>query len=294
MATLDQPQEEKEEKEEKEENEMSFLGHLEELRWHVIRAGIAILVFSISAFLAKDFVWNTLILGPSKTDFLTFQLMCMAGEKLNSEALCITELPFIIQSRKMTGQFSMHITSSFVLGLIFAFPYVFWEIWRFISPGLYSKERKHARGAVFFVSLLFFFGVLFGYYVIAPLSINFLAHYQVDPSVLNEFDITSYVSTVTMLVLASAFVFQLPVIVYFLSKIGFITPKFMRTYRKHAIVVILVLGALITPPDPISQVLIAIPLFGLYEISIFVSGWVLRKEKASFDKAMGEDSNKSK
>lgn len=285
MATLDQPEEIKEEEK---ESEMSFLGHLEELRWHIVRSGIAIFVFAITAFLAKDYVWNYLILGPSKTDFITFQLMCKAGEVLNSDALCITDLPFIIQSRKMTGQFSMHITSSFVLGLIFAFPYVFWEIWRFISPGLYRKEKIHARGAVFFVSLLFMIGVFFGYFIISPLSINFLAHYQVDPSVLNEFDITSYVSTITMLVLASAFVFQLPVVVYFLSKIGFITPKFMRTYRKHAIVVILVLGALLTPPDPISQVLIAIPLFGLYEISIFVSGWVLRKEKLSFDKAMGE------
>lgn len=268
--------------------EMSFLGHLEELRWHIIRAAIAILVFGVTAFLAKDFVWNKLILGPSKTDFITFQLMCKAGEKLNSDALCITELPFIIQSRKMTGQFSMHITSSFVLGLIFAFPYVFWEIWRFISPGLYSKERKHARGAVFAVSSLFMIGVLFGYYIISPLSINFLAHYQVDPTVMNEFDITSYVTTVTMLVLASAFVFQLPVVVYFLSKIGFISPRLMRTYRKHAIVVILILGALLTPPDPISQVLIAIPLMGLYEISIFVSGWVIKRDKKAFDEAMGE------
>jgi len=299
LGKKDQSQEAKEAKEAKgakeakeeikeEENEMSFLGHLEELRWHIVRSAIAILVFTISAFLAKDFVWNKLILAPSKTDFITFQLMCKAGEKLNSDALCITELPFIIQSRKMTGQFSMHITSSFVLGLIFAFPYVFWELWRFISPGLYSKEKKHAKGAVFAVSLLFMTGVLFGYYIIAPLSINFLANYQVDPSVLNEFDITSYVSTITMLVLASAFVFQLPVVVYFLSKIGFISPGLMRKYRKHAIVMILILGALLTPPDPISQVLIAIPLMGLYEISIFVSGWVIRKEKISFDKAMGE------
>ncbi len=290
MATNDQPREVFTERNEEKvaENEMSFLDHLEELRWHIIRAAIAIMVFSISAFLAKDFVWNTLLLGPSRIDFITFKLMCQAGEKLNSDVLCIKELPFIIQSRKMTGQFSMHITSSAVLGLIFAFPYVFWEIWRFISPGLYKKEKSHTRGAVFFVSLLFTFGVLFGYFIITPLSINFLSHYQVDPSVQNEFDITSYVSTVTMLVLASAFVFQLPVVVYFLSKIGFISPRIMRTYRKHAIVVILILGALLTPPDPISQILIAIPLLGLYEISIYVSAYVIRKEKKSFDEAMGE------
>ena len=264
---------------------MSFLDHLEELRWHLIRALLAIVVFAVAAFLAKDFVWNTLILGPSRPDFLTFRILCAAGERLNSDGLCIQELPFIIQSRKMTGQFSMHITSSVVLGLIFSFPYVFWEMWRFISPGLYINEKRHARGAVFFVSLLFLIGVLFGYYVIAPLSINFLSNYQVDPTVMNEFDITSYVSTVTMIILACAFVFQLPVVVYFLSKIGFITPRLMRRFRKHAIVVILILGALLTPPDPISQILIAIPLLGLYEISIFISRFVIRRQERELEAA---------
>ena len=175
-----------------------------------------------------------------------------------------------------------------VFGIIFAFHYAFMELWRFNRPRLYHKELKHAKGAVFYVSLLFLVGVLFRYFIISPLSVNFLSHYQVDPSVVNEFDITSYVSTMTMLVLASAFVFQLPVIVYFLSKVGFVTPKVMRTYRKHAIVVILVLGALLTPPDPISQVLIALPLLGLYEISIYVSAFVLRKEKESLEKAIGK------
>lgn len=288
MAKQLRPPKTEENHEHEHEKEMGFLDHLEELRWHLIRAFVAILVFAIAAFLSKDFIWNTLILGPSRPDFITFRLLCKVADALQSEVLCITELPFIIQSRKMTGQFSMHITSSAVLGLIFAFPYVFWELWRFISPGLYRKEIKHAKGAVFFVSLLFLVGVLFGYFIISPLSVNFLSHYQVDPSVVNEFDITSYVSTMTMLVLASAFVFQLPVIVYFLSKVGFVTPKVMRTYRKHAIVVILVLGALLTPPDPISQVLIAFPLLGLYEISIYVSAFVLRKEKESLEKAIGK------
>ena len=288
MAKQNRPPDTEENREHESEKEMGFLDHLEELRWHLIRAFVAILVFAIAAFLSKDFVWNTVILGPSRPDFITFRLLCKAADALQLEVLCITELPFIIQSLKMTGQFSMHITSSAVLGLIFAFPYVFWELWRFISPGLYRKEIKHAKGAVFFVSLLFLVGVLFGYFIISPLSVNFLSHYQVDPSVVNEFDITSYVSTMTMLVLASAFVFQLPVIVYFLSKVGFVTPKVMRTYRKHAIVVILVLGALLTPPDPISQVLIALPLLGLYEISIYVSAFVLRKEKESLEKAIGK------
>lgn len=262
-----------------EEKEMTFLEHLEELRWHLIRALISILVFAIIIFLAKDFVWHNVILAPTRLDFWTYQMLCRAGELLQSSGLCIDDLPFIIQSRKMTGQFTMHLTSSFVIGLIVSFPYVFWELWSFVSPGLESTERQNSRGAVFYVSLLFTLGVLFGYYIISPLSINFLSNYQVDPSVKNEFELINYVSTISMIVLASAILFQLPMIVLFLTKAGLITPQFLKTYRKHAIIIILVLGALLTPPDPISQVLIAIPLFGLYQISIFISAATLRRQE---------------
>jgi len=261
------------------EKEMSFLDHLEELRWHIIRSLVAIFIFAILAFLAKDIVFGKIILGPSKPDFWTFRMLCKAAVWLNSDVLCIRELDFIIQSRKMTGQVTMHITSSFVIGLIVAFPYAFWEIWRFVKPGLYEKERKISSGATFFVSLLFMIGVLFGYFIITPLSVNFLASYKVDPSVMNEFDLGSYVSTVIMLVLACAFLFQLPIIVYFLTQAGIITPSLMKRYRKHAIVVILVLGALLTPPEPVSQVLIAIPLFALYQMSIFISSAVVRSQR---------------
>ena len=258
---------------------MSFLDHLEELRWHIVRSLIAIGVFSVMAFLMKDFFFHELILGPSRLDFYTYKMLCQISESLNLQALCIEQLPFVIQSRQMAGQFSMHVTSSFVIGLIIAFPYAFWEMWSFIAPGLYYNEKKIARGATFFVSLLFMIGVVFGYYIIAPLSINFLSNYQVDPSVLNQFDITSYVTTLTMLVLACAFVFQLPIVVFFLTKAGLINPSFMKSYRRHAFVVILVLGALITPPDPFSQVLVSLPLYGLYEISIYISSVVSRRRR---------------
>ncbi len=261
------------------EKEMSFLDHLEELRWHLIRSVAAILLLAIVVFLSKDFVWHHIILAPSRLDFWTYQMMCKAGEWLHSPALCITDLPFIIQNRKMTGQFTLHITSSALIGFLVAFPYVFWEIWRFIKPGLKPAERKHSRGAVFSVSLLFTLGVLFGYYIISPLSVNFLAHYSVDSSIMNEFELSNYVSTISMIVLASAVLFQLPIVVYFLSKAGLITPSVMKFYRRHAIVVILILGALLTPPDPMSQILIAIPLFGLYQLSIFISAGVLRKKQ---------------
>lgn len=260
-----------------EEKEMSFIDHLEELRWHLIRAVIAIFVFTIAAFISVDFIFNTVIFGPARPDFWTFKMLCKVGEFINSSAICIEEIPFKMQSRKMTGQFTMHITSSFVIGIIVAFPYIFWEFWRFISPGLHLNERKISRGAVFFVTLLFSIGVMFGYYIMSPLAINFLANYQVSEIVYNEFDITSYVSTISTLVLGSGILFQLPIVVYFLSKIGIVTPALMKSYRKHAIVVILVLGAMLTPPDPLSQVLIAFPLFGLYEMSILISKRVTKK-----------------
>ncbi len=276
---LDQYQEE-------EEGGMSFLDHLEALRWHLLRSVAAVLIFTVAAFLAKSIVFGVIILGPSKVDFFTYRVLCDIGNSLGISALCIDELPFTIQSRQMTGQFSMHMTSSFVVGFIAAFPYVFWEVWKFISPGLYDQEKNAARGAVFFVSLLFLTGAAFGYYVLSPLSINFLSNYQLDPTITNEFDITSYVTTLTMLVLASAIMFQLPVVVYFLSMSGLVTSKMLKAYRRHSIVVILVVSAIITPPDVISQLLIAMPILVLYEVGITIAKRLEKKralKQAAFD-----------
>lgn len=258
---------------------MSFVDHLEELRWHLVRSASAIFVFSIAAFVAKDFVFHDIILAPSRTDFWTYRMMCRWGEAVNSAALCIDSLPFVLQSRQVTGQFTMHLSSSLVIGLICAFPYAFWEIWRFISPALQDGERNVSRGAVFFVSLLFGLGVMFGYYVVSPLSLNFLSNYQLDPSITNEFDISSYISTISMLVISCGLMFQLPVVVFFLTKVGIATPEAMREYRRIAIVVILVVSAVLTPPDIMSQVLITVPLMILYEISIYVSAIMLRKQR---------------
>ena len=271
--TLDQTRDEEDQK------NMSFLAHLEELRWHIIRSLLAIGVFSIAAFIAKRVVFHEIILAPSRIDFWTYEMLCLFGETTSMDLVCIKKLPFIIQSRKMTGQFTMHITSSLVIGLIAAFPYAFWEIWRFVKPALHTSEKQIIRGTTFFVSLLFFSGVLFGYYIISPISINFLANYQLDESILNEFDIISYVSTITMLVLVSGLVFQLPIIVYFTTKAGLITPQLMKHFWRHAVVVILVLSAIITPPDIISQILIAIPLMLLYRVSIYISKVVIKKEQ---------------
>ena len=276
-----------------EEEGMSFLDHLEALRFHILRSVSAILIFTVIAFLAKDIVFGIIILGPSKVDFLTYRVLCDLGNYMGIPALCIDELPFTIQSRQMTGQFTMHMTSSLVVGFLVAFPYVFWEIWRFISPGLYDKEKNAARGAVFFVSFLFLSGAAFGYYVLSPLSINFLANYQLDPTILNEFDITSYVTTLTMLVLASAIMFQLPVVVYLLSMSGLITSRMLKEYRRHSIVVILIVSAIITPPDVVSQLLIAMPILVLYEVGIVLAKRIekqkaLKRAKEEQDRGAGD------
>jgi sec-independent protein translocase protein TatC len=262
-----------------EAKDMSFVDHLEELRWHIIRPVISIVIFSVAAFFLKDFVFGVLILGPAKPDFWTYRMLCLLADVVHYPDLCVTKLNFTLQSRQMAGQFSMHLTSAFTVGFICAFPYAFWEVWRFIAPGLYPKERNAARGAVFFVTLLFVLGVLFGYYIVSPLMINFLANYQLDPSILNQFDITSYVSTLVMMVLACGLMFQLPMVILVLAKAGLVGPAFLREYRKHAVVVILIIAALITPsPDVLSQILVALPLLLLYEISIFLAAWEVKKQ----------------
>jgi sec-independent protein translocase protein TatC len=180
----------------------------------------------------------------------------------------------------MTGQFSMHIVSSFVIGIIVAFPYITWELWRFVKPGLYPREKNSSRGAVASISFLFITGVLFGYYIMSPIMISFLANYQISDMIVNEFDITSYVGTIVGVVFGSGLLFQLPVVIFFLTKIGIVTPTYLRKYRKHAIVIILIVGAIVTPTaDPLSQSLISVPLYLLYEISILISAGVMRKKE---------------
>lgn len=262
---------------EEEGNEMSFLDHLEELRWHLIRAVASILVFAIGAFLAKDYIWNRIIFGPIKEDFWTYQFLCRMAEKLDAPLLCFGQIPLNVINTEITGQFTMHIKSSLVVGLALGFPYVFWEIWRFVKPGLHKTERKASRGIVFAVSLLFLTGVFFGYFIVSPLSINFLANYSLADVVHNEIRITSIMGLVATLALACGFMFQLPMAAYILAKAGIVGPATMKIYRKHAIVVILIVSAIITPPDVISQILIALPLMLLYEISIVVSRRVTRK-----------------
>ncbi|GGC02744.1 twin-arginine translocase subunit TatC [Dyadobacter sediminis] len=265
--------------EEDEGKEMSFIGHLEELRWHVIRAAGSILVFAILSFIYIKEIYHYVIIAPAKPDFWTYRMLCKLADKVGYDELCIKALNFKLQAIGVGDQFTMSMTSSVIAGLVFAFPYAFWEVWRFIKPGLRPAERKSASGAVFYVTFLFFSGVFFGYFIVTPLAMNFLANYTLDESIINEFSLASYISLVATLTLACGIAFQLPVVVFVLSKVGVLTPAFMREYRKHSMIVILIVAAVITPsPDIYSQILVAIPLFLLFEVSILVSAKVEREK----------------
>ncbi len=261
--------------------EMTFLEHLEELRWHIIRSAIAVVVLGTVIFFFPKFLFDTVLLGPARPDFITFKVFCSMGKTFGTQAFCIEKMPFIIQVRKLSDQFTYHIIGSAVAGLVVAFPYIFWELWRFVLPGLHEHERRYSRGAVLFVSVLFLAGVSFGYFVIAPISVNFLANYKVSDIIQNEIDMTSIASTVIMLTLFSGVMFQLPIVIFFLTKTGLISPQVLRRYRRHAFVIILIIGAIITPPDVFSQLLVSLPVYLLFEISISISAWTLRNEEQS-------------
>lgn len=263
-------------------DEMSFLDHLEELRWHLIRSIIAVMIIGVVAFVFKGFIFDTIIFGPKNMSFPTYKFFCEVATFFGIESdFCSDSLPFTLQNRTMAGQFSAHIWTSIWAGVIVGFPYLLWELWRFISPGLYDNERKHSRGFIAIASLLFFLGVLFGYYIIAPLSINFLGTYTVSAEVANEIDIASYISTVRASVIACGIMFELPILIYFLARVGLVTPELLKKYRKFAIVIIFMLAAVITPPDVASQVIVSIPILILYELSIFISRIVIRKQQSN-------------
>ncbi|MEO1010886.1 MAG: twin-arginine translocase subunit TatC [Bacteroidota bacterium] len=266
-------------KEAKNPNEMSFLDHLEELRWHLIRSTFAIVLIGCGAFLMKKFIFDTVLLGPYSMDFPTYKFFCRAATFLGLETdFCADEFPFTIQNRTMGGQFSLHIWTSIWTGFIVGFPYILYEMWKFISPGLHPNERKHSKGFILIASFLFFLGVLFGYYVVSPLSINFLGTYQVSETLINEIDAGSFIGNVRTSVIACGILFELPIIIYFLTKVGLVTPEIMKKYRKIALVIVLILSAVITPPDVTSQIIVAVPVLILYQVSIYISKVVLKQE----------------
>ncbi len=244
---------------------MSFLQHLEELRWRIVRSAVAILVFAVVLWLFQEWIMETLFLSMRDPEFISFRLMCQYF------GICVEEIPIDFQSTEVTGQFSYALMMSIMGGVVLAFPFIFYQIWSFVKPGLKEKETSVARGIVFYVSLLFFLGIAFGYFIIAPLSIQFFGSFQMSDMIENKFTISSYMSTILSTVFYSGILFLLPVVSYIFTKLGLLTPSFLRKFRKHAIIAILILSAIITPPDLISQVIVSIPIVLLYEVGILVS-----------------------
>ena len=263
-----------------EEKEMTFLEHLEELRWRLVRSSIAIFVFAIVAFVGKSIIFDKILFAPRSSDFLTYRLFCDLSHLLTlGDKLCMGDVNITLQNIDMSGQFSMHIMVSMVAGLILAFPFVIYQFWSFLKPGLKEKEIHSATGIVFYSSILFFVGVLFGYFIIGPLSLQFLGSYRVSESVESAIKLSSYISTLVSITLTTGLVFELPIFIYFFTKIGLVTPEFLKKYRKHALVVVLILSAVITPPDITSQVLVALPIMLLYELSIGISRRVIKQQE---------------
>ncbi|MBV6443429.1 MAG: twin-arginine translocase subunit TatC [Haliscomenobacteraceae bacterium CHB4] len=278
------------ERQQNERGEMSFFEHIAELRKHILRAVMAIAIVGIVAFLNKDFVFNTLIFGPRHADFPTYRALCNVSHAVGlGDNMCFTPPKFEIITRQLGEVLMQHLYVSFWMGVIGAFPFIFWEFWKFISPGLYEKERQAVRGVVAICSLLFLLGVAFGYFVIAPFSISFLAGYTLEGLEVSP-TLDSYVTYMTMFTLPTGLIFEMPIVAYFLAKIGLVGTTFLRSYRRHAIVVILIIAAIITPPDVVSQTLVAIPLYLLYEISIMVVAGVQRRR----DRALKLEESRSR
>jgi sec-independent protein translocase protein TatC len=260
------------------EKEMSFWEHLEELRWHLIRMVIILVILAIAAFILRKFIFDVIILAPKEPDFISYRVLCAIGRLVSSDVLCIGTKPLEIINIEMSGQFLVHIYVSMMVALVVAFPYLLWELWSFIRPALLPREKKYSRGVVFFSTVLFIIGMVFSYFLIVPLTINFFSSYQVSASVSNTITLNSYISTVVSLTLATGLVFELPIVVFFLTKVGILTPSFMKKNRKYVLVILLTIAAIITPPDIFSQILVTIPLMGLYEFSIFISSKIYKKQ----------------
>ncbi len=270
--------------------EMSFFDHIIELRTHILRSVLAIAVVGVICFFNKDFIFNTLIFGPKNPDFPTYRIICNFSHGVGAgDAMCFSPPKFNIITRELGEVLMQHLYISFWLGVIGAFPFIFWEFWRFVQPGLHDTERKAVRGIVAICTFLFLLGVSFGYYVIAPFSISFLAGYTLEGLEVSP-TLDSYVTYMTMFTLPMGLVFELPVMAYFLAKIGVVGAAFLRNFRRQAIVIILIVAAIITPPDVVSQTLVSIPLFGLYEASILVVARVQRKREKALNspKSMGK------
>lgn len=271
------------------EAEMSFFDHLEVLRWHIIRSVIAIVVFALLSFSFYDFVFDDVIMGPKNLDFWTYRMMCKLGTLLNIDGFCVDRIPFNLINTNMAGQFMLKINSCLLMAVAMGFPYLLFEIWLFVKPALTEIEKTSARGFVFYSTVLFVIGALFGYYIVVPLSVNFLSNVSLSEEIVNQITIESYLTLVATLTLGCGIIFLLPIVIFVLSKLGLMTPAFMKASRRYAIVIILIIAAIITPTaDVITLLTVSAPMLLLYELSIIVSANVhkknLQKEKEFYNK----------
>lgn len=258
---------------------MSFLDHIEELRWHIIRSMIAILLASVTVFIYAEEIYTHIITGPTRSSFISYRVLCALGKKMGTDALCMGDIQLTLQNTEMSGQFLLSFSSSLMMGFILSFPYIFYEFWKFLKPALTEHERNNARGIVFWSSALFMIGILFGYFMLAPFTINFFANYQLSPDIKNIFTITNYYDSLSDMVLGMGIVFELPIVVFFLSRVGILSPGFMRKNRRYAIVILVFLAQIISPPDWFSWMLVFTPVYILYEISINISARAERDRK---------------
>ena len=266
--------------------EMSFIDHLEELRWHLIRSVIAIAVCAIVFFIYVREIVNDILLAPTQDDFVTYGWFCKISHALGlGDSICMSGVKVSFLSIELTGQFISSFTVAFVGGFVVAFPYIFWEFWRFIKPALSDKEKRNTGGVIFWVSLLFFCGIAFGYYVLTPFMVNFYFSYTLSPLIEIKPTFSDYLENLIYTTVGIGVLFQMPLLVMILAKIGIVTGAFLKKYRRHAFVLIVIAAAIITPStDPFSLTIVAIPLYLLFEASIILASRINKKQ----DKQMKE------
>ncbi|MGE9516215.1 MAG: twin-arginine translocase subunit TatC [Solitalea-like symbiont of Acarus siro] len=259
------------------EKQQTFFDHLEVLRWHFIRIVIVFFILAVVVFLNKSYIFDTIILGPQKADFPTYTILCKIAEILHAPGICLEKTNFSIINLELTGQITIHIKASITLAIALTIPYILIELWMFIKPALKVKEKNYIAGILVFAAVLFFIGLIFGYYVLLPLTIQFLSSYSISSEIINQISLQSYLSNISTLSLSGGLIFELPVLIYFLQKIGLITASKLRSMRKYMIVISLILGALLSSPDVLSQIIVALPLYILFELSIVIAFYTERK-----------------
>lgn len=260
---------------------MSFIEHLEELRGHLFKSAIAVAIGAIIVAIYNSFIVKKILMGPIHPDFPTYRILCHISQRLGlGDRFCMSAINVHMQSNTVFGQFSVYFNVILIGGFVIAFPYVFWEFWKFVRPALTKRELTSTRGVIFWVSLLFFLGIFFGYFVISPYTIHFFSNFQLDESIQNIWTIPSYFGTLVPIILGAGLAFQLPLVLYFLAKAGVVSSKFLKNGRKYAIVIMVVLSGIITPPDMLSQAVCSLPLILLYEIGIVLCKRVEKRRAA--------------